>query len=652
MGRGWVAAMLVAAAAALVLMSPATCQVLDDTVVDRQLLLERSGTNTAAFHSFAEEKTMDIDGDTLAVGSFGNTPSCAGSSTGGRAVGGCILDYRMAEQLVAWFGEYEWQFAYSGSVNGWTEAAFQTAIASYSSQPTISVAYNYQTAGSDSGAYVFGGYTSQSWSRLNRCADSGNGGTGSTDACNWWSTCASQATCNTYSICSCTSNTGGGGGCATPGGCGPGPGANDCTCCTPDPTCTAVCSHVADANAALFTLMVNDAYSFNKYDKNTADGQEIYTCNTYGPTFGPQSTGTAAKPPYGNFALQADLTNRLAATGSYGYAVGSTSWAKAGAASLTLNEFEVFALGSRIQYRSLFHFSPSGFGSTGDGSVHVFYRNKASGAFSANAWGHLKQITLPSFLDDYLYGWSVALDVNTLAVGRRGNRDVYIHERHRSDCTFVGSMAAGALCGDHGAGYSADAWGVVQTLSWPGSGTVATWTGESSASVYGGVQEQGNALSCTAVQALTLCTDPGVAPTLTVGEWGVSVDIYADWLIVGAYKSSVSPGTRTGAAFVYQRTGATGDFMYKKALVGVTSTDSHCGWDVAISGGYAIVGCHGSATVAGSVAFYENEQPDGSSAGSPSYGQDGNGGWALFATRTATACTNVPSCTTTSSDRF
>ena len=442
----------------------------------------------------------------------------------------------------------------------------------------------------------------------------------------------------------------GGTGCATLGTCGTGGGGSDCTCCTPDPTCTAVCGHVADSNAALFTLMSNNAHAFNKYASD-GGGYDIFTCDTYGPSFGAKAT-TPGEPPYDDtgFALRIDLTNQQATYDNYGYSAAGAQWAKTGVNTLSLAEFEVFALGSRTQYRSLFHFSPSGFGSTGDGSVHVFYRNKDSGAFSANAWGHLKQITLPSFLDKYLYGWSVALDINTLVVGRRGNRDIYIHERHRSDCTHVGSFADGPLCADHGAGYSADAWGVVQTLSWPGSSLSTAWTGETTASVYGGVQEQGNALTCTAAQSLTLCVDPGTTPTLVVGEWGVSVDLSGDWLIVGAYKSTQGANTRTGAAFVYQRTGATGDFMYKQALVGVTTADSHCGWDVAISGNYAIVGCYGSTAVAGSVAFYENEQPDGSSGGTPAYGQNNNGGWSLFATRTAEACTNPPSCTTTSSD--
>ena len=167
--------------------------------------------------------------------------------------------------------------------------------------------------------------------------------------------------------------------------------------------------------------------------------------------------------------------------------------------------------------------------------------------------------------------------------------------------------------------YSANAWGVVQTLSWPGSAASVSMPGEGSVTAYGAIQE--TPLPCTLAQSLTACTPPAGTPSVTVGEWGVSVDLSGQWLIVGAYKSSVSPGTYTGAAFMYQRIASNGDFRYRVPLTSATTSNGHCGWDVAISGTYSVVGCYGSAAVAGSVYFYENSDPDGSSTGSPSYGQ-------------------------------
>lgn len=192
-------------------------------------------------------------------------------------------------------------------------------------------------------------------------------------------------------------------------------------------------------------------------------------------------------------------------------------------------------------------------------------------------------------------------------------------DRKRRPCSSQSLTQAHTCAHAHCRGsYSADNWGVVQTISWPGSGERAAWDGEGTFSPYGGIQET---LPCTGAQALTLCTPPGGTPAVKVGEWGVSVDVSGQWLIVGAYKSDVSPGTQTGAAFIYQKIASTGDFAYRQALTAITTTDQHCGWDVAISGSSAIVGCYGSATVAGTVSFYESDQPDGSAAGPISYGQ-------------------------------
>ena len=63
------------------------------------------------------------------------------------------------------------------------------------------------------------------------------------------------------------------------------------------------------------------------------------------------------------------------------------------------------------------------------------------------------------------------------------------------------------------------------------------------------------------------------------------------------------------------------------------------GWDVALDGNYAISGCYGSSSVPGKVEFYERNPIDGSSTSSP---------WVFIASRTATSCSNPPSCTTQS----
>ena len=65
----------------------------------------------------------------------------------------------------------------------------------------------------------------------------------------------------------------------------------------------------------------------------------------------------------------------------------------------------------------------------------------------------------------------------------------------------------------------------------------------------------------------------------------------------------------------------------------------HAGWDVAVSGDYVVSGCYGSTSVAGKVEFHERNPVDGSSTSSP---------WVFVASRSATSCSNPPSCTTQS----
>ena len=60
------------------------------------------------------------------------------------------------------------------------------------------------------------------------------------------------------------------------------------------------------------------------------------------------------------------------------------------------------------------------------------------------------------------------------------------------------------------------------------------------------------------------------------------------------------------------------------------------GWDVAIDGSYVVSGCYGTSAVAGKVEFYERTPVDGSSTSTP---------WVFIASRTATSCSNPPSCT-------
>lgn len=524
----------------------ARAQILDDAVEpDLQKLLVRTGAQAAVKSHFGEYHTLGLHADTLAGGSFlPHTPACS--------AGGCILNARMAGQLVEWFGNYEWSLRYSGSRDGFTNAAFQGLMTNV---PTITIVYSRQTAGAAAsrGVYVFGGYTSKSWlsaDHTKRCADSTRGGAGQSLACNWWNSCTSSANCATYSQCGCCTASGGSD-CSTTCTAGACTAAN-CVCCA-DNSCEIVCSHVADPTAKLFTLMANGLHAFNKY-ASSGTNQEIYTCNTYGPAFGASST-TAGSPPYteSSWALKVDITGRTGSVGSYGFTgLNNDNWATGTKTDWYINEIEVYAITSSSPGRSLFANAPKAGTSGGDSAVHLWYRNTITAAGGFDSWNFKLRVVPPSFADTFMYGFSVALDTNTLVVGRRGNRDIFIHDRDKSHCTESGSTG---LCADRGS-YSAEAWGLVQVLLWPGS------------SSYGNVWPEA---SCS----LSGCNTQ-TAPAVYVQEWGCSVSLQASYLVVGAYKSKKGSNDAVGAAFAYERS-QNGDFQYAATLSSSTTANSHCG---------------------------------------------------------------------------
>jgi len=536
----------------VLLLAICAAQVLEDAVdPDLQKLLIRKGSAAALAAHFGEKHTLALHADTLAGGSFlPHTPACSS--------GGCILDARMAGQLVEWFGNYEWTLKYAGSRDGFTNAAFQGQM---SDVPTITVVYSRQTpaAAATRGTYIFGGYTAMSWLKSDhtgRCADAANGGAGTVETCLFWRSCSGDAQCTGYSQCGCCTATGGtdcAGACTT-GACS----AENCLCCT-DNTCQPVCSHVADSNANVFTLMANGVHAFNKYASSGA-GQEIYTCETHGPAFGADSTN-ASKPPYteATWALNVDITGRTGSVGSYGFiGLADDNWASGTKTDWYINEIEVYGISSWSTDRSLFQYAPKAGSSDGDSSVYLWYRNTINAAGGYDSWNFKKRVALPYWADSFMYGFSVAIDVHTLVVGRRGNRDIFIHDRDRSDCTQNGSTGR---CSDRGA-YSTDTWGLVQTLSWPGS--------RQNSLIYGYVWPETDCSS-----NLSTCTSQTVPPVV-VQEWGCSVFLRGTRLVVGAYKSSNWGNAAAGAAFAYERN-QNGDFWYAGTLSSSTTASSHCG---------------------------------------------------------------------------
>eukprot|EP00961_Rhodomonas_salina_P076759 1030245-Rhodomonas_salina.6 len=71
------------------------------------LLVRIHFTDYCVLSETAEQHTVALDGDTLAAGAFLSQADCAAGGAGGLRPrnAGCIMDSRMAGQLVSWFAQ-------------------------------------------------------------------------------------------------------------------------------------------------------------------------------------------------------------------------------------------------------------------------------------------------------------------------------------------------------------------------------------------------------------------------------------------------------------------------------------------------------------------------------------------------------------------
>ena len=84
--------------------------------------------------------------------------------------------------------------------------------------------------------------------------------------------------------------------------------------------------------------------------------------------------------------------------------------------------------------------------------------------------------------------------------------------------------------------------------------------------------------------------------------------------------------------------------MDQLCIVAYTYMLDGTGWSVAVDGEVAVVGCYGSSTLSGQVAFFERNPRNGdtSAPGDQQFGSS----WPLMATRVATSCSDPPTCLT------
>ena len=266
-------------------------------------------------------------------------------------------------------------------------------------------------------------------------------------------------------------------------------------------------------------------------------------------------------------------------------------------------------------------------GNTDSGSVYVFFRN-------ATQWVEQQHILPGDDRSDPNYGFSVAVSNNTLAfsgpksrgIGNPTNRErgaISIYNRSGSTWSLYGEILGGGTTGDE-FGYDVamdnnilvvTARGLEQANVWIRS--AGTWSGDAQLTAsdqttgdnFGhSVAISGNTAVIGAPNREVTGTDRGAAyvffrnatswvqqQILTASDasdndqFGYSVDISDDTIIVGAPFNDVGANTEQGSAYIFTRTGSTWS-QQQQIDANDGEADERFGLSVAVDGDVAYVG--------------------------------------------------------------
>jgi hypothetical protein len=271
-------------------------------------------------------------------------------------------------------------------------------------------------------------------------------------------------------------------------------------------------------------------------------------------------------------------------------------------------------------------------GGDASGSAYIFERNQGG----ADAWGQVAKLIASDAAADDQFGRSVAISVDTIAVGARWDDDngsasglAYIFERNQGGADAWGQVAK-LIASDAAAG---DEFGTAVAISGDTIVAGARWdddAGNASGSAYTFVRS-GNAWEQIQKAA--------AADAATDDQFGWSVAISGDTAVVGAYLDD-DGGNESGSAYVFERnqSGADSWGQVAKLTASDPAADDQFGWSVAISGDTVVVGAYlddDGGSDSGSAYVFERNQ-----GGADTWGQvakltasddaaDDNFGWSV-----------------------
>ena len=239
------------------------------------------------------------------------------------------------------------------------------------------------------------------------------------------------------------------------------------------------------------------------------------------------------------------------------------------------------------------------------GAVYIFKKDQGG----ADNWGELKKLTASDAAADDEFGWSVSISGDYAIVGANLDDDngsssgsAYIFKKDQGGADNWGELKK--LTASDAAASDFFGWSVSISGDYAIVGAnLDDDDGSSSGSVYIFKKDQGGADNWGELKKLT------ASDAATGDNFGYNVSISGDYAIVSAYSSA----SFSGAAYIYKKDqgGADNWGELKKLTASDAATSDNFGQCVSISGDYTIVGADGNdddGSSSGSAYIYKKDQ--------------------------------------------
>jgi hypothetical protein len=225
------------------------------------------------------------------------------------------------------------------------------------------------------------------------------------------------------------------------------------------------------------------------------------------------------------------------------------------------------------------------------GAAYIFERNQGG----AENWGQVQKLTASDAAANDYFGYSVAINADTVVVGAYSKGAAYIFERNQDGAEHWGQVQK--LTSSDGIGGDQFGVSVAINIDTVAVGAIHGNRGSSGA-VYIFERNQNGVESWGQVQELT------ASDAALLDEFGISVAIDGDTVVVGAWAMNLATG---GAAYIFERNqnGVEGWGEVQKLTASDAAAHDQFGSSVGIDGNTVVVGAVGKNSNTGAAYTFD-----------------------------------------------